>query len=237
MSAPEVIKLLPRLPAPELLLKLTLEGSGTAGFESDLASALIAYKSLNCLDIDCPLDLDNVPLVAALRDLPITHLVVGKHTALRSATLLRLAPTIDSQHLPVLSHLKQLDPNIASGEEGSWAHYYLETLREGDEFGEDWVMPIWPAHFPRAGVEKIVRRCSSQVQVGGSAVEAMEVEDRYEGEKEEYEEGKELIMFKFREDSDYVRQAYGWGEGPYGSDKDEEDEEEEEEDGEEEDEE
>jgi hypothetical protein len=170
----ELPSLLPLLPQPSRLVQLNISSSSTPAFlyggtrrilpsidpspTPDLPAALWGLTSLEILTLNCDYDLADPFFHAALRRMPLRRLYFGQ--AMRGTL-----------------KIDDLRPLVV----GPTRHPDLETRYD------TWEMPKWYDGFRREDLEKLISE-ASEVSIEGTAVEALELEDRYEEIRLEVEE-------------------------------------------------
>ncbi|GAA5936505.1 hypothetical protein JCM10213_000338 [Rhodosporidiobolus nylandii] len=131
----------------------------------------------------------------ALRKTSLEHLEFG-YEAAESIKATDLTPLVGGT--TKLPHLQKLDLYIAGGEPGLLAnevHYASKPANEiyyasnSWHFYDSWVLPSWPAKFPREDFEQLLE--VAEVAIGGFTEDAMQIEDEYEREVAAFEAQKE----------------------------------------------
>ncbi|GAA5907984.1 hypothetical protein JCM6882_001544 [Rhodosporidiobolus microsporus] len=196
LSRPEQLQHL-RISKPSVASwKVKKDQSADAVFDGDVASSIASLSGLTTLQLNCPLDLSDAALITALRQTRLEVLELEEETAdtIRAADLTPLVS--GASKLPFLI---KLSLHFTSGEAGNPASEC--HVRKSWHFYDTWELPTWPAHFTRIDLESLLK--VSDVEVEGTAVEAILVEDEYEEERGEYE--------KMVEEDEGVDRRDRWG--------------------------
>jgi hypothetical protein len=151
------------------------------GVSSSLASPLSTFTNLRRLEFHCPCDLSSPLIHTALHQTSLKHLKLGYETreSVKVDDLFRLASW--STRLPLLEIVTL---NIVYAEEGCSAEEVIAP--RSNHFYSSWVLPEWPSNFPRDDLESLIG-LTGDVDIRGDAVNALDIEDEYEGEKLEVE--------------------------------------------------
>ncbi|BGP17037.1 hypothetical protein JCM10213_000327 [Rhodosporidiobolus nylandii] len=182
--SPQLAAILHLLPEPTKLSTLVVT-SGPSGFENALASALPAFPSLHTLELDCAVDLSHPELVATLRTVPLRRFVLGPNAVFSLVPLRALVVSEAGSPRP-LSQLKIFELHTAEAMAGLTCDGYFRA-RPGFPFGEDWILPDWPAHFSSQDFDDVLHDADEVVDLGGSAMDAHLIQEEYEGERAEFE--------------------------------------------------
>ncbi|GAA5901290.1 hypothetical protein JCM6882_007735 [Rhodosporidiobolus microsporus] len=169
--------------------------------DADVAGSLARMSNLMHLGLYCPIDFSSPAMIAALHRTSLQTIVFGPQTV----TTLRLDQLL--AFVETLPFLERLQFDHAFGNNGELAQEC--SVERPAEFYDSWKLPEWPGQFPRADFEALIAACEAvgdgDIEVAGTAVEAMEVEDSFDAEEEDFLEARarrECQRDKPRNDTD-----------------------------------
>lgn len=190
----DVPPLLSLLPKPSRLIKRNSERDSPLlilpvlydqypSVSSSLAIPLASFTAFEVLRLGCPCDLGSPEMHEALRKTSLIYFGCEPETR-DSIKLDDFVPLVKgSGHLP---HLETLELSFVFAEAGNPASE-VHPSKAYVHFYDCWDLAKWPQAFSRADLERLVEICEAtgRVALEGTAVDAMQVEDFYEEEKEE----------------------------------------------------
>ncbi|GAA5906616.1 hypothetical protein JCM6882_008075 [Rhodosporidiobolus microsporus] len=195
-SDPHFVELLSGVQHPSLLQGLSLSASKSLRRRRSwsIAEALPAFSGLTTFHLQNGYDAVSPSFFDALRRLPLRTLSLGRTFSVSGSSLIDLVSSGTQKKHPTLSLLVLDIVHAACGTSMGLCGPVYDPLTTLYYLHDDWELPEWPETCTADDVrELVVAGKRGGVQVRGSAVEALEVEDAWEEEERLLDDfGREL---------------------------------------------